>query len=57
MAVLGAEFSAGHLEGGREAAAVVSQHVGDPERKGRRRLAQERHGAFCGHVVLGRQVH
>ena len=39
-------------QGRREAAAIVGQHVGQAEGKGRSRLAQEGDGALLGFVVL-----
>ncbi len=56
MAILRSEFSAGFGKGWREAAAIVGQHVGEPERERRGGFAQESNGALLGFVVLDRAV-
>jgi hypothetical protein len=56
VAVLRAEFVADPGEGGREAGAVVGQHVGEAEGEGGGGFSQERDGALLGLVVLDGQV-
>src|SRR5215212_6693734 len=56
MPVLRAELGANLGKGGGEAAAVVSQHMGEAEGEGSGGLAEESDGALGGLVVLDREV-
>ena len=57
VAVLGAELGAVPGEGGRKAAAVVGQHMGELERKRRRSFPEKGDGALLGLGVLDGEVH
>jgi hypothetical protein len=56
VTVFGAEVGTGLCKPGCEAAAVVSQHMGEPKRPGRRGFLQERQRAAGGYVVLDGQM-
>jgi hypothetical protein len=51
------ELGTGPLEGRREAATVIGQHVGDPEGKGGGSLVQKGDGTPLGFIVLDGEMH